>query len=120
MLAYVDITYLSLKFVFTLSKTLNSAYPGRNLRNVWFRFHPLFFHPILKISQMAMIIITVILSVDRFIVIFYPYRIYRQYKCLYYSQKFCLNSVNGCLRTLLRGPKKIHVAPYLGTLLGNE
>ena len=82
MLAYVDITYLSLKFVFTLSKTLNSAYPGRNLRNVWFRFHPLFFHPILKISQMAMIIITVILSVDRFIVIFYPYRIYRHYKCL--------------------------------------
>ena len=77
MLAFADITYLTLKFIFTLSKILDAAFPARNLRNTWYRFHPLFFHPLLKIAQMATIIITVILSVDRFIVIFYPYRIYR-------------------------------------------
>ena len=77
MLAFADITYLTLKFIFTLSKILDAAFPGRNLRNTWYRYHPLFFHPLLKIAQMATIIITVILSVDRFIVIFYPYRIYR-------------------------------------------
>ena len=78
MLAFVDITYLTLKFIFTMSKILDSAFPGRNMGNFWYKFHPFFFHPLLKITQMAMIILTVILSVDRFIVVFYPYHIYRQ------------------------------------------
>ena len=126
MLAFVDITYLTLKFIFTMSKILDSAFPGRNMGNFWYKFHPFFFHPLLKITQMAMIIITVILSVDRFIVIFYPYRIYRQALTVTAVTLILLlilltyiHSVNGCLRTLLRGPKKIHVAPYLGTLLCN-
>ena len=80
MLAYVDISYLTPKFILTFIRTLNSLYPGRNLMNVYCGLHPFFFHPLLKITQMAMIIITVILSVDRFIVVFYPYHIYRQYQ----------------------------------------
>ena len=78
MLAYVDISYLTLKFILTLIKTLNSIYPGRNMMNLYCGFHPFLLHPLLKITQMAMILITVILSVDRFIVVFYPYHIYRQ------------------------------------------
>ena len=77
MLAYVDISYLTLKFITTLIKIFNSTYPHQNMMNLYCGFHPFFFHPLLKITQMAMIIITVILSVDRFIVVFYPYHIYR-------------------------------------------
>ena len=78
MLAYVDISYLTLKFILTLIKTFNSVYPGQNMMNLYCGFHPFLLHPLLKITQMAMIILTVILSVDRFIVVFYPYHIYRQ------------------------------------------
>ena len=78
MLAYVDISYLTLKFFLNLIKTFNSIYPGRNMMNLYCGFHPFLLHPLLKITQMAMIILTVILSVDRFIVVFYPYQIYRQ------------------------------------------
>ena len=78
MLAYVDISYLTLKFILTLLKILNSIYPGQNMMNLYCGFHPFLFHPLLRITQMAMIILTVILSVDRFIVVFYPYHIYRQ------------------------------------------
>ena len=48
-------------------------------------------------------------SIDRYIVVFYPYIIYK---------------VNGCLRILLRGPKRKHVPQYfvflLGKTLGSE
>ena len=77
MLAYVDISYLTLKFFLNLIKTMNLIYPGRNMMNLYCGFHPFLLHPLLRITQMAMIILTVILSVDRFIVVFYPYQIYR-------------------------------------------
>ena len=118
MLAYVDISYLTLKFFLNLIKILNSIYPGRNMMNIYCGFHPFLLHPLLKITQMAMIILTVILSVDRFIVVFYPYQIYRQIQVSMTCSKCAVNSVNGCLRTLLRGPKKIQTVPYLATLLG--
>ena len=50
---------------------------GQNFYNIYNVLHPYVIHPFLKIFQMSMVIITVILSIDRYVVVFYPYIIYR-------------------------------------------
>ena len=55
----------------------NIAYPGQNIMNFYYAYQPYFFHPFMKSSQMAVVILTVILSMDRYVVVFYPYLIYR-------------------------------------------
>ena len=58
-------------------KEFDVKYKDQNVMNFWNAYNALFFHPFAKISQLAVTILTVILSIDRYIVIFYPYIIYR-------------------------------------------
>ena len=92
-----------------------------NIRNFHYAAYPYFYHPSLEMIQMAIVIITVILSVDRYVAVFYPFRIYRQSTkesvCVVIDFH-CLLSVPGCFRTLLRGPKRMHIGPYLTIVLG--
>ena len=73
------LSYLTLKAVLVLIVELDKAY-GDNIINLHCALYPYFFHPFLKIFQMAIVIITVILSIDRYVVVFYPYRIYRHWR----------------------------------------
>ena len=88
--------------------------------NLYYYLYPHFFHPILKIIQMCQVIITVILSIDRYVVVFYPYIIYRLfYKCYFCKIfKIIYLSVHGCFRTLLRGPKRKHISAYIFLIFG--
>ena len=97
-LAFVDISYLTLCLVEVLIKKFDEGYPGRNLMNFYLILFPFVFHPGKQILQTSTIILTVIFSLDRYIAVFYPYMIY---------------SVEGCLSTLLRGPKRKHMILYL-------
>ena len=55
----------------------DGLYKDQNIMNLHNAYYALFFHPFSKISQMAVVVLTVILSIDRYVVVFYPYIIYR-------------------------------------------
>ena len=97
-LSYIDISYLMLCIFEAFIKQVDEAYPGRNLLNFYLVLYPFLFHPGKQILQTSMIILTVIFSLDRYIAIFHPYKIY---------------SVNSVLATILRGPKRKHIILYL-------
>ena len=97
-LAFVDISYLMLCLIEALIKKFDECFPGRNLMNFFLILFPSLFHPCKQILQTSTIILTVIFSLDRYIALFHPYMIY---------------SVNGCMSTLLRGPKRKHMILYL-------
>ena len=82
------LSYLTLKAVLVLIVEWDKAY-GDNIINLHCALYPYFFHPFLKIFQMAIVIITVILSIDRYVVVFYPYRIYRHWR-LSFNANFSL------------------------------
>ena len=63
---------------------LDQLRPGRHLLNLYSALFPYFLHPFLKILQLAGVTITVILSVDRYIVVFHPYHIYRHF-CIHFD-----------------------------------
>ena len=56
-------------------------------------------------TQLRYIIWDTLVSIDRYVVVFYP--------CIIYK-------VNGCLRTLLRGPKQKHVLLYFVFIIGES
>ena len=101
-LAYVDISYLTLCLIEVLIMTFDSFYPSRNLMNLYLILYPFLIHPGKHIFQTAQIILTVIFSLDRYIAVFYPYMVY---------------SVEGCLSPFLRGPKRKHLILYLIAVL---
>ena len=84
-------------------KCLDLYYPQQNLINLYNYLSPYMLHPLYKILQLVTVLITMILSIDRYIVVFYPYIVCQ---------------VDGILRTLLRGPKKKHIFPYFVALVG--
>jgi hypothetical protein len=103
-LAYVDIIYLSLSLFEFFIIMFADIYSERihNLSNLYIMLFPYLLHPGHQITQTAMIILTVVFSLDRYIAVFYPYMVY---------------TGKGFLSTLLRGPKRRHVFLYLVSVL---
>ena len=87
-IAYKSIfSYLTIKLFVVIVNVILFYNKGQNLDNLHNRLDPYIIHPFLKIFQMAMVIIIVILSIDRYVVVFYPYVIYRNLgKCEYLKQ----------------------------------
>ena len=66
-----------LKGITKLMIEFDDSYEEENLLNLYHALYPYLIHPFHKIVQMCQVIITVILSIDRYVVVFYPYIIYR-------------------------------------------
>ena len=78
-IAYKSIfSYLTIKLFVVIVNVILFYNKGQNLDNLHNRLDPYIIHPFLKIFQMAMVIIIIILSIDRYVVVFYPYIIYRK------------------------------------------
>ena len=73
---FLSPSYLTLKVIPAIIMELDKIY-GDNIRNLHYALYPHFYHPLLESVLMAIVIITVILSVDRYVAVFYPFRIYR-------------------------------------------
>ena len=113
-LAYVDICYVTLDLVKVVTRMWSSLRPGEGVDTFYWTYFPHFFHPLPQVFQTAMVILTVIFrwdssisglllpSMDRYIAVFHPYLVYMG---------------QGCLNTLLRGPKAGGIATYLACVL---
>ena len=73
---FLSPSYLTLKLIPAIIMELDKIYED-NIRNLHYALYPHFYHPFLEIILMAIVILTVILSIDRYVAVFYPFRIYR-------------------------------------------
>ena len=125
-LAYVDICYVTLDLVKVATRICSSLRPGEGLDTFYWTYFPYFFHPLPQVFQTAMVILTVIFrwesstscsmlpSMDRYIAVFHPYLVYMgQVRA---PEEFPPWS-QGCLNTLLRGPKTGSITTYLVCVL---
>ena len=84
---YILFSYLTIKLFMVIVYVIQLYNKGQNFYNIHNALYPYIIHPFLKIFHMSTVIITVILSIDRYVVVFYPYVIYRNLgKCEYLKQ----------------------------------
>lgn len=101
-LAYIDICYVTIDLVHISIKIWASADPLRGLDTFYSVFYPRFFHPWPQVFQTAMVLLTVIFSLDRYIAVFHPYLVY---------------TGQGCFAAFIRGPKRKSMIVYLVCIL---
>ena len=76
---YILFSYLTIKLFMVIVYVIQLYNKGQNFYNIHNALYPYIIHPFLKIFHMSTVIITVILSIDRYVVVFYPYVIYRNW-----------------------------------------